>query len=106
MLKARVALQKLVAAEKVGSDSRYDCEEPGEDYWKAFQNGCAAALFTRLEIVQSDLPLTSRETLPDTDSCGDGACACAISDPAHAERQHMADERSVTLERILRMRRQ
>ena len=101
-----MALQKLVAAEKAGSDSHYDCEEPGEDYWKAFQDGCAAALFTRLEIMQSDLSLTSRETLPDTGGCVDDAHACAISDTAHAERQHMADERSVTLERILRMRRQ
>ena len=103
-LKARMELQKLIDAEKAGLDSRYDCEESGEDYWEAFQDGYAAALFTRLEIVQSDLRLTSRGTMPDIGSCGDGACACAISDTAHAERQRMADEESETLERILQMR--
>lgn len=105
-LKAHMELQKLIDAEKAGLDSRYDCEESGEDYWEAFQVGYAAALFTRLEIVQSDLRLTSFGTMPDIDSCGDGACACAISGTAHAERQRMADEESETLERILKMRRQ
>ena len=55
--RAETELQKLVKAEKEDLDSRYDSEEAGEDYWEAFQDGYAAALFTRLEIVTSELSL-------------------------------------------------
>ena len=52
---ARIAFQQLVDDEKETLDSRYDSEEQGVDYWEAYQEGYAAALFTRLEILSSDL---------------------------------------------------
>lgn len=57
-LRARKALQRLVCAEKEELDDRYDCEDQDEDHWEMYQDGNAAALFVRLEILPSKLTLT------------------------------------------------
>ena len=57
-------------AEKDELDYRYDSMESSEDHWEAFQDGYAAALFTRLEIASSTLHLPSFVAMPDADSCG------------------------------------
>lgn len=56
---AKKELQRLVCAEKEELDDRYDCEEQDKDYWEMYQDGNAAALFVRLEIVPSELILMS-----------------------------------------------
>lgn len=58
-LRARKELQRLVCAEKENLDDRYDCEDQDEDYWEMYQDGNAAALFVRLEVVPSELILMS-----------------------------------------------
>lgn len=58
-LRARKELQRLVCAEKEKLDDRYDCEDQDEDYWEMYQDGNAAALFVRLEVVPSELILMS-----------------------------------------------
>lgn len=57
-LRARKELQRLVCAEKEELDDRYDCEDQDEDHWEMYQDGNAAALFVRLEILPSKLTLT------------------------------------------------
>lgn len=52
---AREELERLIIEEKDELDDRYDKEERGEDYWEMFQDGYAAALFSRLEILPSEL---------------------------------------------------
>lgn len=59
LLRAKKELQRLVCAEKEDLDGRYDCEELNEDHWEMYQDGNAAALFVRLEIVPSELILMS-----------------------------------------------
>lgn len=58
-LRAKKELQRLVCAEKEELDDRYDCEKQDEDHWEMYQDGNAAALFIRLEIVSSELILMS-----------------------------------------------
>ncbi len=53
--RAREELERLIIEEKDELDDRYDKEDRGEDYWEMFQNGYAAALFSRLEILSSEL---------------------------------------------------
>lgn len=53
--RAREELERLIAEEKEELDDRYDKEERGEDHWEMFQDGYAAALFSRLEILTSEL---------------------------------------------------
>ena len=52
---ARSELEKQIAAEKHLIPMEYDCEEQGEDYWMRYQDGFAAAAFSRLEIVPAVL---------------------------------------------------
>lgn len=59
LLRAKKELQRLVCAEKEDLDGRYDYEELDEDHWEMYQDGNAAALFVRLEIVPSELILMS-----------------------------------------------
>lgn len=54
-VRAREELERLIIEEKDELDDRYDKEERGEDYWEMFQDGYAAALFSRLEILSSEL---------------------------------------------------
>lgn len=53
--RAKEELERLVIEEKDELDDRYDKEDRGEDYWEMFQDGYAAALFSRLEILSSEL---------------------------------------------------
>lgn len=53
--RAREELERLIAEEKDELDDRYDKEDRGEDYWEMFRDGYAAALFSRLEILSSEL---------------------------------------------------
>lgn len=63
--RAKLALEKLITAEKEELDNRYDCEERGENYWEAYQDGYAAALFSRLEILRSPLMPSSDGDVPE-----------------------------------------
>ena len=53
--RAREELNRLIAEEKDELDDRYDKEDHGEDHWEMFQDGYGAALFSRLEILSSEL---------------------------------------------------
>lgn len=53
--RARKALQALIQEEKEGLSARYNKEELTEDSWEAYEDGYAAACFTRLEIITVDL---------------------------------------------------
>ena len=53
--RAREELDRLVEEEKEGLDGRYDCEERSEDHWEAYMGGYAAACFSRIEILTSQL---------------------------------------------------
>ncbi len=53
--RAREELERLIIEEKDELDDRYDKEDRGEDYWEMFQDGYAAALFSRLDILTSEL---------------------------------------------------
>ena len=52
---AREELKKQILAEKNVVSADYDCEEYGEDFWEVYQDGFAAAAFSRLEIVPAML---------------------------------------------------
>lgn len=52
---ARSELEKQIATEKQLTPIEYDCEEQGNDYWMRYQDGYAAAAFSRLEIVPAML---------------------------------------------------
>lgn len=52
---ARRELEKQIQAEKKVVPAEYDCEEQGEDFWEVYQDGFAAAAYTRLEIVPAML---------------------------------------------------
>lgn len=52
---ARKELEKQIQAEKKVVPAEYDCEEHGEDFWEVYQDGFAAAAYTRLEIVPAML---------------------------------------------------
>lgn len=53
--RAREKLAQLVEEEKTGLSERLDCIEEDEDFWEACEDGYAAAHFTRLEIIISEL---------------------------------------------------
>ena len=48
-------LERQIAEEKAALDSRYDCEDRGRDYWEMYQDGYAAAGFSRIEILAAPL---------------------------------------------------
>lgn len=53
--RAREELDRLITEEKDELDDRYDKEDRGENYWEMYQDGYAADLFSRLEILPSQL---------------------------------------------------
>ena len=53
--RAREELERLIAGEKEELDDRYNAENRGEDFWEAYEDGYAAACFSRLEILTSVL---------------------------------------------------
>ncbi|MBR2895031.1 MAG: hypothetical protein IKC03_05160 [Oscillospiraceae bacterium] len=52
---ARRELKKQITAERKLIPEDYDCEESGEDFWEVYQDGFAAAAYSRLEIVPAML---------------------------------------------------
>ena len=52
---ARKELKKQIQTEKASVPADYDCEEHGEDFWEMYQDGYAAASYSRLEIVPAML---------------------------------------------------
>lgn len=54
---AREELARQITEEKAELDGRYDCEDRGEDRWEMYQDGYAAAAFSRLEILATELHL-------------------------------------------------
>ena len=52
---AREELKKQILAEKNVVSADYDCEEQGENFWEMYQDGFAAAAYSRLEIVPAML---------------------------------------------------
>ena len=110
--RARAELNKLIEAEKDELDDRYDSMESSEDHWEAFQDGYAAALFTRLEIVSSTLHLPSCVAMPDADSYGQNTPSCGTSgtdtpgpqETAHKEYRRMIAEELGAMNHILKVR--
>lgn len=64
---ARAELRRLVDEEKESMEIHFDTElyreEYGTDYWEAYQEGYAAAWFSRFEILSSELNLDRRAIL-------------------------------------------
>ena len=52
---ARRELKEQITAERKLIPEDYDCEEYGEDFWEVYQDGFAAAAYSRLEIVPAML---------------------------------------------------
>lgn len=52
---ARKELKRQIRVEREVVPVDYDCEEQGEDFWERYQDGYAAAAFSRLEIVPAML---------------------------------------------------
>ena len=52
---AQKELEKQIRAEKKVVPADYDSEEQGENFWEMYQDGFAAAAFSRLEIVPAML---------------------------------------------------
>ena len=52
---ARKELEKQIQVERNVVPADYDCEEYGEDFWEVYQDGFAAAAFSRFEIVPAML---------------------------------------------------
>lgn len=53
--RAREELERLIIEEKKELDDNYNAEDRGEDFWEAYEEGYAAARFSRLEILTSAL---------------------------------------------------
>ena len=54
---ARKELVKQIAAERKLLPEDYDCEEYSDDFWMMYQDGFAAAAYSKLEIVPAVLCL-------------------------------------------------
>ena len=54
---ARKELAKQIAARKKTIPANYDCEERGDNFWTMYQDGFAAAAYSKLEIVPTTLNL-------------------------------------------------
>lgn len=52
---AQAELERQIATEKAGLDSRYDCEERDGDAWETYQDGYGAACFSRIEVLTNCL---------------------------------------------------
>ena len=69
---AQKEMERLIEEEKAKLDDRYDCEERYGDHWEMYQDGYAASLSSRIEILASDLCL-GRECLDAYFGCGASA---------------------------------
>ena len=54
---ARKELAKQIEARRAAIPDNYDCEERGENFWTVYQDGFAAAAYSKLEIVPTTLNL-------------------------------------------------
>ena len=54
---ARKELARQIEAKKESIPDNYDCEERGDNYWTMYQDGFAAAAYSKLEIVPTTLNL-------------------------------------------------
>lgn len=52
---ARKELERQIQEEKKVVPADYDCEDQGEDFWMRYQDGFAAAAYSRLEIIPAML---------------------------------------------------
>ena len=102
--RARAELNKLVESEKEELDDRYDSMEIDEDHWEAFQDGYAAALFTRLEIMSSTLHLPSCVEVPEAPRREDIWDTRVPLDAAYKEYRRMIAEELGTMDCILKAR--
>ena len=121
MERARMELNKLVNAEKKELDSRYDGEERSEDHWEAFDKEYAGGLFSRIEILTSELtlsPAREEDFSPDnhlehcaechehygTPCCVDEESACGLLDEARQVFDRIAaDDRAAMSECLLKL---
>lgn len=120
--RARLELYRLIQAEKEKLDGRYDSEERDEDYWEACQKDYAAALFSRFEILRSELIVTSEVESPEsfkpsdyleqcaecfeqygTPCCKDEESECGMLDEARDEQLDILKEESDVQQRFSRM---
>ena len=65
--KAKDVMASLIEAEKEKLSSRYDTVESDENAWEAYEDGYAAARFTRFEILTSELQINDSCTV--TERC-------------------------------------
>ena len=54
---ARKELERQIATKRAAILDNYDCEERGENFWSVYQDGFAAAAYSKLEIVPTTLNL-------------------------------------------------
>ena len=54
---ARKELAKQIEAKKEAIPDNYDCEERGENFWTMYQDGFAAAAYSKFEIAPTVLNL-------------------------------------------------
>ena len=54
---ARKELAKQIEARRAAIPNNYDCEERGDNFWTMYQDGFAAAAYSKLEIVPTILNL-------------------------------------------------
>ena len=71
---AQEEMKRLAEEEKAELDGRYDCEEQDDTHWTMFQDGYAAGLFFRIEILTSVLH-TERKYFDAHFGCGASAKA-------------------------------
>ena len=50
-------LAKQIEARRAAIPNNYDCEERGDNFWTMYQDGFAAAAYSKLEIVPTTLNL-------------------------------------------------
>ena len=52
---AEAALTRFIEAERKELDGRYDCEERSDSSWELYRDGEAAACFSRLDMLTSEI---------------------------------------------------
>ncbi len=55
--RALTNLERLIKAEKEELDERYNCENRGEDFWEMYSDGYYSSLFSRIEVLASELEM-------------------------------------------------
>lgn len=54
---ARKELERQIEVKRAAIPDNYDCEERGDNFWTMYQDGFAAAAYSKLEIIPTTLNL-------------------------------------------------